>query len=68
MSDRRLGVVAISPDYFRTLGATVLAGRSYTDADGASGMPVVIVNKRLADNAWPGENPLGKASPMVRFF
>jgi putative ABC transport system permease protein len=38
----------------------VLSGREFHDADGVSGVPVVIVNERFADNFWPGEDPLGK--------
>ena len=55
-----LPVLSVSPGYFRTLGATVLAGREFNDADGASGVPVVIVNHRFATQLWPGEDVLGK--------
>ena len=56
----KLGVVAVSPDYFRTLGATVLAGRDFFGADVVSGVPVAIVNQAFATRFWPRENPLGK--------
>jgi putative ABC transport system permease protein len=56
----RLGVVAVSPEYFQTLGATVLAGRDFFDADVVSDLPLVIVNQALATRFWPGENPVGK--------
>jgi putative ABC transport system permease protein len=56
----RLSALVISPGYFQTLGAAVLSGREFHDADGVSGVPVVIVNERFADNFWPGEDPLGK--------
>ena len=53
--------VVVGPDYFRTLGASVLSGRDFNDFDGASGPPVAIVNQRFASQLWPeGENPLGK--------
>jgi putative ABC transport system permease protein len=52
--------LVISPAYFRTLGATVLAGREFTDSDGGAEAPVVIVNQRFARTYWPGEDPLGK--------
>jgi putative ABC transport system permease protein len=56
-----LFAVAISPDYFRTLGAAVLSGREFNDFDGVSGVPVVIVNQRFASRFWPeGEDPLGQ--------
>jgi len=56
----KLGVVAVSPGYFQTLDATVLAGRDINDTDTASGAEVAIVNQALANRFWPGENPLGK--------
>ncbi|HTR37952.1 MAG TPA: ABC transporter permease [Bryobacteraceae bacterium] len=56
-----VSTVVIGPDYFRTLGATVLSGREFNDFDRASGTPVAIVNQRFASELWPaGENPLGK--------
>ena len=55
-----LAVLTVSPAYFRTLGASLLSGREFNDADGASGVPVVLVNQRFASNYWPGEDPLGK--------
>jgi predicted permease len=53
-------MVAISPVYFRTLGAVLLSGRAVTEADGTSGSPIALVNERLARSAWPGEDPIGK--------
>jgi putative ABC transport system permease protein len=55
-----LSAVIVGPDYFRTLGATMRSGREFNDADGESGVPVVIVNQRFASNFWPGEDPIGK--------
>ena len=55
-----LSALTISPGYFRTLGAAVLSGRDFNEADGSSGPRVAIVNQRFARRFWPGENPLGK--------
>jgi predicted permease len=57
--------LVISPAYFQTLGATIHQGRAFTEADGGSDMPVVIVNERFASASWPGEDPVGK---RLRFF
>jgi len=51
---------SISPDYFRTLGIPMLTGRGFTDTDGANAPLVAIVNEELAQQCWPGENPIGK--------
>jgi len=55
-----LSALTIGPDYFPTLGASIISGRDFNDHDGASGFPVAIVNQRLAAKFWPGEDPLGK--------
>jgi putative ABC transport system permease protein len=60
-----LSALKISPAYFRTLGASLVSGREFNDADVASGVPVAIVNQLFASKFWPGEDPLGK---RLRFF
>jgi putative ABC transport system permease protein len=49
-----------TPDYFRTMGISILKGRAFTDQDRAGSTPVVIVNQSLADKYWPNGNVLGK--------
>ena len=50
----------ITPDYFRALGITLVAGRSFTSADGAAAPPVVIVNQALVDKYFSGRDPIGR--------
>lgn len=50
----------ISPNYFRTMGAKLVEGREFREADSASAPGVAVVNQMLAAQFWPGENPLGK--------
>ena len=54
----------VTPDYFRTMGITLLAGRDFTDSDTADGPKVTIVDERLARHYWPNESAVGK---RVRF-
>jgi putative ABC transport system permease protein len=56
----RVATLLISPAYFQTLSATLRRGRVFTEADGLSSVPVVVVNERFASASWPGEDPLGK--------
>jgi putative ABC transport system permease protein len=50
----------IMPGYFETMQVPLLAGRSFEQADLTSGLPVVIINQRLAENIFPDQNPVGK--------
>ncbi len=50
----------VTPDYFATLGMTVVAGRGFTGQDRIGSPNVVVINQRLAEFFWPGINPLGK--------
>ncbi len=50
----------IRPDYFRTMGATLLSGRDFTAHDSDTSPPVVIINEPFAKRQWPNEDPLGK--------
>ncbi len=53
-------VMVTGPGYFRTLETAILSGRDFTERDGITGIPVVIVNQRFASEYWHGQNPLGK--------
>jgi predicted permease len=50
----------VSSDYLRTLGAKLLRGRYFTDAEDQSKPRVVIINRALATKYFPGEDPIGK--------
>jgi predicted permease len=52
--------VVVGPDYFRTMGIPLRAGRSFSDTDNPSGEHVVIVSESLAHKYWPGQDPIGK--------
>ena len=54
-----------TPDYFQTMGISVMKGRSFTDQDKAGAPSVVIVNETFARKLWPNEEALGK---RVRFY
>jgi predicted permease len=56
MADHR----AATPDYLRAVGATLVRGRFFTADDEAAGRAVVVVDERLAAEAWPGVDPIGK--------
>jgi predicted permease len=49
----------VGPDFFRTLGVPVLAGRDFQDSDTADSPPVGIINELFAKRYFAGQNPLG---------
>lgn len=55
-----LQLVPIRGEYFDALGVELLRGRTFRPGEGLDGPPPVIVNQRLAERVWPGEDPLGK--------
>jgi putative ABC transport system permease protein len=57
-------VSIVSPGYFRALGTPLLRGRDFTAADRADAPGVVIINSHLAQQFFPGQDPLGKRVDM----
>ena len=50
----------ISPGYLHTMGARLMRGRFFTEADDASMPGVAIINASLARKYFPNENPIGQ--------
>ncbi|MCH6552899.1 MAG: FtsX-like permease family protein [Acidobacteria bacterium] len=42
------------------MGIQVVRGRAFGEQDRQDSLPVVIVNQKLAERAWPGGDPLGR--------
>jgi hypothetical protein len=57
---KRVDFKYASPNYFKTIGMTLLSGRSFTDADDATAPPVVIVNLSMARHNFPDLDPIGR--------
>jgi len=55
----------VGPGYFAAMGIP-LRGRDFTPQDRADAPKVVIMNRRLADELWPGQDPVGKVFPVRR--
>jgi putative ABC transport system permease protein len=56
----------VSPDYLKTIGVTLIKGRLVDANDRAGNGPVVVISEGLAQQAWPGEDPLGQRIKRVR--
>ena len=52
--------VVVQGDYLSAMGIPLLAGRFFSQDDTANTQLVGIVNHKLAQHYWPGEDPVGK--------
>jgi len=52
--------LAAGPDYFRTLGVKMLAGREFAVSDGPRTPSVAIVNQSFVNQFWPGQSAVGR--------
>ena len=58
---------AITPGYFQAIGGQLIAGRTFNNLDTSSSRKVVVIDKLLAHQTWPDENPLGKKLNVEQF-
>jgi macrolide transport system ATP-binding/permease protein len=62
-ADQNLPIVnynLVSPEFFDTLGISVVSGRTFTAQESSSGARVAVVNQSLARQLWPGQEVIGK--------
>jgi putative ABC transport system permease protein len=52
--------IQVQGDYFQAMGIPLLHGRFFTPDDKAGSQLVVIVNQKMAEQSWPGQDPIGK--------
>src|SRR6185369_8362559 len=50
----------VNGDYFQTLGAHLLQGRTFNQSDTSDHPKVIIINETTARTFWPNESPIGK--------
>jgi predicted permease len=50
----------VKDDPFEALGIRVLRGRVFTESDNAGSPLVALVNRKMAERYWPGQDPIGK--------
>ncbi len=58
--DVTVEVVAASGGVFDALGVRLLSGRTFTDADTADSMPVVILSQKASDWFFPNHDAIGQ--------
>jgi predicted permease len=55
-----VAVTWVQGDFFGSYGIPLIAGRTFSADEQGENRNVAVVNQRLADAHWPGENPVGK--------
>ncbi|MFB3906117.1 MAG: ADOP family duplicated permease [Acidobacteriota bacterium] len=50
----------VGPQFFRTLGIPLMAGRDFRIGDEVAGVRPAVVDQALAGRLWPGEDAIGK--------
>jgi predicted permease len=60
-ADMNLATVSqVIGNYFQAMGIPLLRGRLFTENDRHGSQLVLIVNHRMAQHFWPGQDPIGK--------
>ncbi len=49
----------VAPDYFKTMGIPMVAGREFLPSDGRNAPEVVVLNENLAHRLFGNRNPVG---------
>jgi putative ABC transport system permease protein len=55
-----VGLHSVSPDYFATLGITIVRGRVFTPQDRIGAPRVAVINRAAAERYFSDEDPIGK--------
>ena len=55
---------AVSDGYFAALGVTLARGRTFTPADRPDAPGVAVISRSLAEEQWPGADPIGAQVSM----
>ncbi len=60
-----VGMVAVGGKYFDALGVRMVSGRAFGANDGEPGREAMVINQRLAEMHFRGENPVGKRIRLI---
>lgn len=57
---------AVSPEYFDAMGMPLLRGRLFGSRDGLEAPPIALINQTMAEQVFPGEDPIGRRIYVTR--
>ncbi len=55
-----VGTIMVGAGYLEAMGIPLLSGRDVGGEDTRTALPIVLVNRTLANKLFPGANPIGK--------
>ena len=55
-----VSVIGYSPTWLLVNGGTLVAGRNFTEMEHAAGSPAAVINDKLAEELFPGLDPLNR--------
>jgi predicted permease len=58
--DKEVTFDAVSPGFFETVGARLVAGRLFDGSERRDGQQVMIINQHMAKSYWGDANPIGR--------
>ena len=61
------GYSVTCPNFLRTMGIPLVAGREFTEQDALGAPGVILVNESFARRFWPGQQAVGKRVKIGRF-
>ena len=53
-----------SPGYLKTMRIPLLKGRFFEESDTLTSAPVIVIDENMANQYFPGENPVGQHISM----
>jgi predicted permease len=62
-----IDVARVAPEYFTTLGVSILQGRNFAATDTPTSPGVAIVNESMARKYWPNQNAIGKRIRTLKY-
>jgi macrolide transport system ATP-binding/permease protein len=51
---------AVTPGYFEAMGIPFVAGHGFTPQNDSAAPGAIVVNQRMAERFWPGQDPIGR--------
>lgn len=54
----------VSTKFFEVTGVRLLRGRLFSSEDTPASAPVAVINSRMAQRLWPGQDPIGRHLTM----